>query len=79
MGWHSLRSLPFQGPKKSRFKGLPLPLALVMDIARIKIINRAIQTTGTLIVINQSAQLKLMFDHVSALLIFFPLSCKKYK
>jgi hypothetical protein len=30
--WHSLRSLPFQGPKKSRFKGPPLPMALVMDL-----------------------------------------------
>ncbi len=31
--WHSLRSLPFQSPKKSRFPGPnPLPLALVMDL-----------------------------------------------
>jgi hypothetical protein len=38
-----LRSLPFQGPKKSRFQGPPLPMALVMDIAHIKIItSRAI-------------------------------------
>jgi hypothetical protein len=46
------RSLPFQGPKKSRFPGPPLPMALVMDIARIKIItSRAIWTKGTLIVL----------------------------
>ncbi len=39
-----MRSLPFQGP--------PLPMALEMDVARIKIISsRPILTTGTLIVI----------------------------
>jgi hypothetical protein len=37
--WHSLRSLPFQGPKKSRFQGPPLIMAQVMDIARLKIIK----------------------------------------
>jgi hypothetical protein len=42
-GGHWLRLLPFQAPKKSRFQGPPLPIALVMDIARIKIItSRAI-------------------------------------
>ncbi len=41
--WHSLRSLPFQDPIKSRFQGPPLPIALVMDIACIRIItSRAI-------------------------------------
>ncbi len=30
--WHSLRSLPFQGPKKFRFLGPPPQMALVMDI-----------------------------------------------
>ncbi len=35
--WHSLRSLTFQGPKMSRFQGPPLLMALVMDLARIKI------------------------------------------
>jgi hypothetical protein len=40
-----------QGPKKSRFQGTPLKMALVMDIARLKIITyRAIITRGTLIV-----------------------------
>ncbi len=34
--WHLLRSLPFQGPKKSRFQGPPLIMALVIDIARLK-------------------------------------------
>ncbi len=29
--WHSLRSLPFQGPKKSRFQGPPLQTALIMN------------------------------------------------
>ncbi len=29
--WHSLRSLPFKGPKKSRLPGPPLLTALVMD------------------------------------------------
>jgi hypothetical protein len=49
--WHWLRSLSFQGPKKSRFQGPPLIMALVIDIARLKIITyRAIKTTGTLIV-----------------------------
>jgi hypothetical protein len=39
-------------PKKSRCQGPPLPMAHVMDIARIKIItSRAIKTTGTFIVI----------------------------
>jgi hypothetical protein len=37
--WHSLRSLPFQGPKKSRFLGPPLMMAQVMDIAGLKIIK----------------------------------------
>jgi hypothetical protein len=37
--WHWLRSLPFQGHKKSRFSGPPLPMALVMDLARIRIIT----------------------------------------
>jgi hypothetical protein len=52
-GWalKPLRSLPFQGPKKYRFQGPPLIMALVLDIARLKIITyRAIKTTGTLIV-----------------------------
>jgi hypothetical protein len=37
-----------QGPKKSRFPGAnPLPLALVMDAARIKsITHRAVQIIG---------------------------------
>jgi hypothetical protein len=49
------RSLPCQGPKKSRFfHGPPLPMALVMDVARIKIItSRAILTTGTLIKVSK--------------------------
>jgi hypothetical protein len=35
----------FSGPKKSRFQGPPHPMALVIDIARIKIItSRAIHT-----------------------------------
>ncbi len=39
------------GPKKSRFQGPPLIMALVMDIARFKIITyRAIKATGTFIV-----------------------------
>jgi hypothetical protein len=39
------------GTKKSRFQGPPLIMALVMDIARLKIITyRAIKTTGTFIV-----------------------------
>ncbi len=45
------------GPKKSRFQGPPLTMALVMDIGRLKIITyRAIKTTcryRTLIVILQ--------------------------
>ncbi len=50
--WHSLRSIPFQGPKKSRFQGPSLPVAFVIDIARIKIIaSRAIKRVVTLIVI----------------------------
>ncbi len=32
--WHSLRWLPFQGPKKSRFLGPPLPMALEIDSAQ---------------------------------------------
>jgi hypothetical protein len=41
--WHSRRSLPFQGPKKSRFSW-PIPSngALIMDVARI-ITSRAIK------------------------------------
>jgi hypothetical protein len=36
------------GPKKSRFQGPPLPMAFVMNSARIKIItSRAIYTTGS--------------------------------
>jgi hypothetical protein len=34
-----LCSLPFKAQKKSRFKRPPFPVALVMDIARIKIIT----------------------------------------
>ncbi len=30
--WHSLRSVQFQVPKKSRFQGPPLPMAHVMDL-----------------------------------------------
>jgi len=37
--WHSLRSLPFQGQKSLDFQGPPLPMALEMDVARIKIIS----------------------------------------
>jgi hypothetical protein len=37
--WHSLRMLPFQGPKSLIFQGLPLPVTLVMDVSRIKIIT----------------------------------------
>jgi hypothetical protein len=29
--WHSLRSLPFQGPKSLDFHGPPLPMALEID------------------------------------------------
>jgi hypothetical protein len=49
--WHSFRSLPFQGPKKSRFSG-PTPSNGYQNVfTRIKIItSRAISTTGTLIV-----------------------------
>ncbi len=32
------RLLPFQGPKSLDFQGAPLPMALVMDLARINII-----------------------------------------
>jgi hypothetical protein len=39
--WHSLRSLPFQGPKKSRFQGPPLQTALVMDFPPSKTIRPA--------------------------------------
>ena len=40
-----------QGPKKDRFQGPPLIMALVMDIARLKIVTyRAMKTTGTLMV-----------------------------
>jgi hypothetical protein len=40
-----------QGPKKDRFQGPPLIMALVMDIARLKIVTyRAMKTTGTLLV-----------------------------
>jgi hypothetical protein len=35
--WHSLRSLPFQGLKKSRFQGPPLQTPLVMDYSSIQI------------------------------------------
>ncbi len=31
-----IRSLPFQGPKKSKFQGPTLPMAHVIDSARIK-------------------------------------------
>ncbi len=49
---HSLRSMPFQGQKSLDFHCPPLPIALVMDVARIKIItSRAILIAGTLIVI----------------------------
>jgi hypothetical protein len=34
---HSLRSLPFQGPRKSRFQGPPLQTPLVMDFSPIQI------------------------------------------
>ncbi len=38
------------GPKKSRFQGPPLIMALVMDSARLKIIAyRAIKATGTMV------------------------------
>jgi hypothetical protein len=42
--WHSLCSLPYQGP--------PLPMALVMKIIRLKkvIVSLGIKTTGTLTV-----------------------------
>ncbi len=35
--WHSLRSLPFRGPKKSRFQGPPLQTPLVMEFSPIQI------------------------------------------
>jgi hypothetical protein len=47
--WHWLCSLQFQGPKKSQFQGAPLTMALVMNIACIKIIMS--RTSGTFIVI----------------------------
>jgi hypothetical protein len=48
-------ALLFQGPKKFWFAGHPLLMALVMDVAQIKIImSHAIKTTGTLKVIPHS-------------------------
>ncbi len=44
--------------KKSQFQGPPLIMALVMDIAHLKIIMyRAIKTTGTLIVIVEATNI----------------------
>ncbi len=38
--WHSLCSLPFQGPKKILdFQGPTLPMPLVMDVASLKTIT----------------------------------------
>jgi hypothetical protein len=37
--WHSLRSLPFQGPKKSRFSGPTLSNAPFIDVGRLKTIK----------------------------------------
>jgi hypothetical protein len=43
------RSFAFKGPKKLYFQGPTLTMALVMDIARLKIITScAIKTTGIL-------------------------------
>jgi hypothetical protein len=54
-------ALPFQGPKKS-FQGPPLPMALVMDVACIKIItSRDIYTTGTFIDIYNTALYPCLF------------------
>jgi hypothetical protein len=39
--WHSLRFLQFQVPKKSRFKGPPLPMAFVMDLPASKSLRTA--------------------------------------
>jgi hypothetical protein len=54
--WHSLCFCFFRisGPKKvSIFQGPPLPMVLVIDTARIKIItSRAIKATGTLLIVN---------------------------
>ncbi len=39
--WHSLRSLPFKGPKSLDFQGPPLQTALVMDLPPSKSIRPA--------------------------------------
>ncbi len=36
--WHLLRSLSFQGHKSLSYQGPSLPMALVIDVTRIKII-----------------------------------------
>jgi hypothetical protein len=48
--WHSLRSLPFQGPKILNFQGPPLPMNLEMDLAPSKSLRPA-PHKGILIVI----------------------------
>jgi hypothetical protein len=52
--------LTFQGPKKSRFSGLTPSNRPRNSFARIKIITRAIYTTGTLIV-NMTSTLYLAY------------------
>ncbi len=50
----TVKLIAFQGLKKYQFQGPALTMALVMDIARIKIITSgAIKITGTLIVITK--------------------------
>ncbi len=48
--WHSLCSLPFQGPKSLDFQGPPLSIVLGMDLPASKSFA-PYKTTGTLIVI----------------------------
>ncbi len=53
MGPANLARCHFRTQKSLDFQGPTLTMALVMDIARLKIISsRSIKTTGTLIVIN---------------------------
>jgi hypothetical protein len=53
------------GPKKGSISGPPLIMALIMDIARIKIIKyRTLKTTGTLILIIASVPSGRIHPHI---------------
>ncbi len=67
----------FRAQKSLNFQGPPLPMALVIDVANIKIImSRAIQTTCTLIVI--PVKLYSRNTYLILLQLLVPLGVKTY-